>query len=186
MAAALVHEAIGDQLVAMFVDTGLLRRNEGEQVASAFRNHLHSELITVDASEEFLSALVGVTEPEQKRRIVGEKFIRVLDRYFGRRSLVGDHTFFDPADFPWIADNKKELSEALGILHPTEKVPLRATYIVDPDGIIRWVSVRANAGSARCWLSDMRPSSSDRTCFKSSTHGCATGRTASAVSRFFW
>ena len=79
VAAALVHEAIGDQLVAVFVDTGLLRKNEGEQVAAAFRNHLHSELITVDASDEFLSALAGVTEPEQKRRIVGEKFIRVFE-----------------------------------------------------------------------------------------------------------
>jgi GMP synthase (glutamine-hydrolysing) len=79
VAAALVHEAIGDQLVAVFVDTGLLRKNEGEQVASAFRNNLHSELITVDASKEFLSALAGVTEPEQKRRIVGEKFIRVFE-----------------------------------------------------------------------------------------------------------
>jgi GMP synthase (glutamine-hydrolysing) len=79
VAAALVHEAIGDQLVAVFVDTGLLRMNEGEQVAAAFRNHLHSELITVDASDEFLSALAGVTEPEQKRRIVGEKFIRVFE-----------------------------------------------------------------------------------------------------------
>jgi GMP synthase (glutamine-hydrolysing) len=79
VAAALVHEAIGDQLVAVFVDTGLLRKNEGEQVAAAFRDHLHSELITVDASKEFLSALEGVTEPEQKRRIVGEKFIRVFE-----------------------------------------------------------------------------------------------------------
>ena len=79
VAAALVHEAIGDQLVAVFVDTGLLRMNEGEQVASAFRNNLHSELITVDASREFLSALAGVTEPEQKRKIVGEKFIRVFE-----------------------------------------------------------------------------------------------------------
>jgi len=79
VAAALVHEAIGDQLVAVFVDTGLLRMNEGEQVASAFRNNLHSELIAVDASDEFLSALAGVTEPEQKRRIVGEKFIRVFE-----------------------------------------------------------------------------------------------------------
>src|SRR5215216_5812694 len=79
VAAALVHEAIGDQLVAVFVDTGLLRKNEGEQVAAAFRGNLHSELITVDASDEFLSALAGVTEPEQKRRITGEKFIRVFE-----------------------------------------------------------------------------------------------------------
>ena len=79
VAAALVHRAIGDQLIAVFVDTGLLRMNEGEQVASAFRNNLHSELITVDASDEFLSALAGVTEPEQKRKLVGEKFIRVFE-----------------------------------------------------------------------------------------------------------
>ena len=79
VAAALVHKAIGDQLVAVFVDTGLLRKNEGEQVASTFRDNLHAELITVEASDAFLSALKGVTEPEQKRRIVGEKFIRVFE-----------------------------------------------------------------------------------------------------------
>jgi GMP synthase (glutamine-hydrolysing) len=79
VAAALVHKAVGDQLVAVFVDTGLLRKNEGEQVASAFRDHMHSELITVDASDGFFSALQGVTEPEQKRKIVGEKFIRVFE-----------------------------------------------------------------------------------------------------------
>jgi GMP synthase (glutamine-hydrolysing) len=80
VAAALVHKAIGDQLVAVFVDTGLLRKNEGEQVAAAFRRYLGAELLTVEASDEFFSALQGVTEPEQKRRIVGEKFIRVFER----------------------------------------------------------------------------------------------------------
>jgi GMP synthase (glutamine-hydrolysing) len=79
VASALVHKAIGDQLVAVFVDTGLLRKDEGEQVASAFRDNLHAELIAIDSSDEFLSALVGVTDPEQKRKIVGEKFIRVFE-----------------------------------------------------------------------------------------------------------
>ena len=79
VAAALVHKAIGSQLIAVFVDTGLMRKDEGEQVAMAFRNTLNAELITVDASEEFLSALKGVTDPEQKRRIVGEKFIRIFE-----------------------------------------------------------------------------------------------------------
>src|SRR5688572_12732012 len=79
VAAALVHRAIGDQLVAVFVDTGLMRKDEGEQVTMAFRNNLNAELVVVDASEEFLSALQGVTDPEQKRRIVGEKFIRVFE-----------------------------------------------------------------------------------------------------------
>ena len=80
VASALVHKAIGDQLVAVFVDTGLLRKNEGEQVAGAFRDNLHAELITVDASDEFFSALHGVTEPEQKRKVVGEKFIRIFEK----------------------------------------------------------------------------------------------------------
>ncbi len=84
VAAALVHKAVGDQLIAVFVDTGLLRRNEGEQVASAFRNNLHFELIAVDASDDFFDALKGVTEPEQKRRIVGEKFIRVFEEQAGQ------------------------------------------------------------------------------------------------------
>ncbi len=80
VAAALVHKAIGDQLVSVFVDTGLLRKNEGEQVVSAFRGQLHSELIAVDASDEYFSALHGETDPEQKRRIVGEKFIRIFEQ----------------------------------------------------------------------------------------------------------
>lgn len=80
VAAALVHKAIGDQLVCVFVDTGLLRANEGAQVASAFREGLGAELVTVDAADEFLGALKGVTEPEAKRKIVGEKFIRIFER----------------------------------------------------------------------------------------------------------
>jgi GMP synthase (glutamine-hydrolysing) len=80
VAAALVHKAIGDQLVSVFVDTGLMRHKEGEQVASALRDGLGVELITVAASDDFFGALKGVTEPEQKRKIVGEKFIRIFER----------------------------------------------------------------------------------------------------------
>jgi GMP synthase (glutamine-hydrolysing) len=79
VAAALVHKAIGDQLIAVFVDNGLLRKDEGAQVASAFRENLGAELLTVNAADEFLGALKGVTDPEQKRRIVGEKFIRIFE-----------------------------------------------------------------------------------------------------------
>ncbi len=79
VAAALVHRAVGDQLTAVFVDTGLLRKNEGAQVTSLFRGNLATELVAVEAGEEFLAALRGVTEPEQKRRIVGEKFIRIFE-----------------------------------------------------------------------------------------------------------
>jgi GMP synthase (glutamine-hydrolysing) len=79
VAAALVHKAVGDQLVAVFVDTGLLRKGEGEQVAATFREQMGAELVAVDAADAFLSALKGITEPEQKRKIVGEKFIRIFE-----------------------------------------------------------------------------------------------------------
>ncbi len=80
VAAALVHRAVGDQLVAVFVDTGLLRRGEPEQVVAAFRSLPGAELVPVDAAGDFLGALKGVTDPEEKRRIVGEKFIRIFER----------------------------------------------------------------------------------------------------------
>ena len=77
--AALLNEAIGDNLVAVFVDNGLLRANEREQVEAMFKTKLGLDLITVDASEEFLTNLKGITDPEQKRKIIGETFIKVFD-----------------------------------------------------------------------------------------------------------
>jgi GMP synthase (glutamine-hydrolysing) len=79
VATALVHRAIGDQLAAVFVDTGLLRQGEPEQVVAALREETHIELIAVEAQPEFMEALRGVIDPEEKRRIVGEKFIRVFE-----------------------------------------------------------------------------------------------------------
>ncbi len=80
VAAALVNRAIGDQLVAIFVDTGLLRQGERQQVTKALRATLENELIVVEAAEEFLGALKGVSDPEQKRSIVGERFIRLFEK----------------------------------------------------------------------------------------------------------
>ena len=79
VAAALVHRAVGDQLVSVFVDTGLLRKNEPEQVVKAFREMLGAELVAVSASEQYFEALRGETDPEKKRKIVGEKFIRIFE-----------------------------------------------------------------------------------------------------------
>ena len=79
VAAALVHQAVGDQLTCIFVNTGLLRLGEPESVAHAFDRRLGAKLKTVEAEEEFLSALAGVREPEEKRRIIGEKFIRLFE-----------------------------------------------------------------------------------------------------------
>jgi GMP synthase (glutamine-hydrolysing) len=78
--ATLVHRAVGDRLTSIFVNTGLLRRGEPEQVVHTFRERLGMRLVAVDASEEFLEALSGVSDPEQKRRIIGERFIRVFER----------------------------------------------------------------------------------------------------------
>ncbi len=78
--ATLLHEAIGDQLVPVFVDQGLLRANEREQVEAMFKNRVGADLITVDASDEFIAKLAGITDPEEKRKIIGETFITVFDR----------------------------------------------------------------------------------------------------------
>lgn len=79
VAAALVHKAVGDQLTCVFVDHGLLRKNEALQVVQTFRDQFHINLVAVDASERFLGKLAGVTEPEQKRKIIGAEFIRVFE-----------------------------------------------------------------------------------------------------------
>jgi GMP synthase (glutamine-hydrolysing) len=79
VATALVHRAIGDQLIAVFVDTGMLRQGEAAQVVQTFQKGRGVELIAVDAVENFLDALRGVTDPEKKRRVIGELFIRTFE-----------------------------------------------------------------------------------------------------------
>jgi GMP synthase (glutamine-hydrolysing) len=80
VAAALIHRAIGAQLTCVFVDTGLLRLNEGEQVMQTFARNLGVKVVHVDASEQFLGKLAGVTDPERKRKIIGAEFVEVFQR----------------------------------------------------------------------------------------------------------
>jgi GMP synthase (glutamine-hydrolysing) len=80
VAALLVYKAIGDQLTCVFVDHGLLRKEEAIQVVETFGNHFHVPLVHVDAEERFLARLEGVTDPEDKRRAIGEEFIRVFEQ----------------------------------------------------------------------------------------------------------
>jgi GMP synthase (glutamine-hydrolysing) len=84
VAALLVHRAVGDQLTCVFVDHGLMRKNEGEQVIAAFRDEFKIPLVAVDAEDRFLTRLRGETEPEAKRKIIGEEFIRVFEEEAGR------------------------------------------------------------------------------------------------------
>ncbi|MCZ8086766.1 MAG: glutamine-hydrolyzing GMP synthase [Brevundimonas sp.] len=80
VAAVLIHEAIGDQLTCVFVDTGLLRKDEAKQVTALFREHYNIPLVHVDASAEFLGTLAGISDPETKRKTIGRVFIKVFDR----------------------------------------------------------------------------------------------------------
>ena len=90
VAAALVHEAVGDQLTCIFVDHGLLRSGEAEQVEETFRSHFEVDFIHVKAADRFLELLSGVIDPEEKRKIIGETFIRVFEE---AASSVGDARF---------------------------------------------------------------------------------------------
>jgi GMP synthase (glutamine-hydrolysing) len=83
VAAALVHRAIGHQLTCVYVDTGLMRKGESEQVTETFRRTMGIELIHVDAGDRFLARLAGVTDPETKRKLIGEEFIRVFEEQTG-------------------------------------------------------------------------------------------------------
>jgi len=88
VAAALVHKAVGDQLVCVFVDHGLLRKGEREQVETDYVAATGVRLVTVDARERFLSALAGVSDPEEKRKIIGREFIRTFEQ--AERELVAE------------------------------------------------------------------------------------------------
>lgn len=83
VAAALVHRAVGSQLTCIYVDTGLMRKGESDQIVETFHRNLRIELVKVDAGDRFFDALAGVTEPEQKRKIIGEQFIRVFEAHTG-------------------------------------------------------------------------------------------------------
>jgi GMP synthase (glutamine-hydrolysing) len=80
VAALLIHEAVGDQLTCVFVDHGLMRLNEGQEVVSMFREHYNLPLVAVDASDEFITALEGEADPETKRKTIGRLFIEVFER----------------------------------------------------------------------------------------------------------
>jgi len=103
VAAALVHKAVGDQLTCVFVDTGLLRLGEAEQVEDTFRRQFAVDLVHVKAADRFLGALAGVTEPEAKRKIIGETFIRVFEEV--ARDLSDAHFLVQGTLYPDIVES---------------------------------------------------------------------------------
>ena len=94
VAALLVHRAVGDQLTCVFVDHGLMRKNEGEQVILAFRDRFGIPLVAVDAEERFLARLRGVTDPEAKRKVIGAEFIRVFEEEAAKLGRGGEGARF--------------------------------------------------------------------------------------------
>ncbi|ACR28455.1 glutamine-hydrolyzing GMP synthase [Burkholderia glumae] len=97
VAAALIHRAIGDQLTCVFVDHGLLRLNEGQMVLDMFAGRLHAKVVHVDASEQFLGQLAGVTDPEAKRKIIGREFVEVFQaeaRKLGNAKWLAQGTIY--------------------------------------------------------------------------------------------
>ncbi len=110
VAAALVHKAVGEQLVSIFVDNGLLRAGEVRQVVEAFRKHLGIELVPVDAKDKFLSQLKSVVDPEEKRRVIGETFIRVFEEQalnLGRPPFLLQGTIYPDVVESQAADRSK-------------------------------------------------------------------------------
>lgn len=97
VAATLISRAVGDQQVCVFVDNGLLRQDEADQLLDVFDTHIHSRLIHVDARERFLSRLQGVVDPEEKRRIIGDEFVRVFEeeaRSLGEVDFLAQGTLY--------------------------------------------------------------------------------------------
>ena len=90
VAALLVHRAVGERLTCVFVDHGLMRKDEGEQVIRTFRDTFKVPLVAVDAEQRFLARLQGVVEPEAKRKVIGEEFIRVFEEEARRLSAAGE------------------------------------------------------------------------------------------------
>ena len=108
VAGALVHRAIGDQLTCIFVDHGFLRKDEGTQVEKAFRDHFHANLIHVKAEARFLAKMQGVTDPEAKRKIIGNEFVAVFTE---EAKLIGNVTFLAQGTlYPDIVESGSSMS----------------------------------------------------------------------------
>jgi GMP synthase (glutamine-hydrolysing) len=131
VAAALVHEAIGDQLTCIFVDHGLLRAGEAEQVEETFRSHFEVDLIHVKAEDRFLELLAGVDDPEEKRKTIGEAFIRVFEDSAGS---VGDARFLVQGTlYPDVIESGSATAATIKTHHNVGGLPEDMTFeLIEP------------------------------------------------------
>lgn len=121
VAATLVHKAVGDQLVCVFVDNGLLRKGEPEEVVKTFRDQMKMNLIAVDARERFINKLAGVKDPEKKRKIIGEEFIRVFEE---EKNKIGDIDYLVQGTiYPDIIESGTSTSQTIKSHHNVGGLP---------------------------------------------------------------
>ncbi len=131
VAAVLVHEAIGDRLTCVFVDHGLLRKGEKEEVEKTFRDEYHMHLIVVDAVDRFLDKLKGVHDPEQKRMIIGEEFIRVFEEE--QSKLEGYEYLVQGTIYPDIAESGTDGQKLVKSHHNVGGLPEDVNFeLVEP------------------------------------------------------
>ncbi|HKX76089.1 MAG TPA: glutamine-hydrolyzing GMP synthase [Acidimicrobiia bacterium] len=131
VAAALVHEAVGSQLTCIFIDHGLLREGEAEQVEETFRRHFQVNLVHVKAADRFLDALVGVVDPEQKRRIIGETFIRVFEE--AAADLAGARFLVQGTLYPDVIESGSASAATIKTHHNVGGLPADMNFeLVEP------------------------------------------------------
>lgn len=132
--ASLVHRAVGDQLICIFVDNGLLRKNERQTVEATFRDHFHMDLRVVDWSRQFLDALAGVTDPQAKRQIIGHKFIEAFrsesSKIRDARFLAQGTLYPDVIESGW---NKTGVAASIKLHHNVGGLPKELGFeLVEP------------------------------------------------------
>jgi len=129
--AVLVHEAIGDNLTCVFVDHGLLRKGERESVEKVFRDSFHINLIVAEAQDRFLGKLTGVADPEQKRKIIGEEFIRVFEE---EQTKLQNHDFLVQGTiYPDIAESGSDGNKLVKSHHNVGGLPEDVNFeLVEP------------------------------------------------------
>ena len=146
VAAALVHRAIGERLSCVFVDHGLLRQNEAEEVAAFYREQLGLNLTAVNAKERFLSKLAGVSEPEQKRKIIGTEFVRVFEEETSKlKTQDEDWYLLQGTIYPDVIESGTESSAKIKSHHNVGGLPVDMGFVglVEPLRMLFKDEVRA-------------------------------------------
>ena len=140
--ALLAHRAVGDKLTCLFVDTGLMRKSEGDQVTTLFRDTYAINLIRVNAEERFLTKLKGITEPEQKRKIIGEEFIRVFEEEAKKLGEIG--CLVQGTIYPDIIESGKDGHKQVKAHHNVGGMPLNIEFeaVIEPIKLLYKEEVR--------------------------------------------